>query len=220
MKLSDILKEAKAPQAQIDAALKMETGLDTANSEAKTRRLKIKELEEGAAKFKDVDPTKYKEAMDTLAKLEEDKATKAGDFEKVKQTLVENHNKATKELTEGRDGWKKKYETLAVDKEIITAAAAGKAIKATDIAALVRSNITMGDDGTIAIKKDGKPLMDSEGKNVSVKKYVTDYLGENLNYVQGSGGGGGSLGGSGEGQEGEVRGQSRISKGLKDRQNK
>ena len=114
MKLSDQLKESKAPQAQIDAALKMEAGLDTANTEAKTRRLKIKELEDAAEIFKDVDPKKYKEAMKTLADLEEDKQTKAGDFEKVKATLIENHGKAVKELTTGRDDWKKKYETIDI----------------------------------------------------------------------------------------------------------
>ena len=218
MKLSEQLKKDGASEEVIKAAEKMEASLSTANTEAKERRLKITELEEGAAKFKDIDPTKYKEATDALAKLEEDKNTKAGDFEKVKQTLIENHGKVVGELKEGGAMWRKKFETLAIDNEILTAAAAGKAIKATDIAALVRSNITMGDDGIITIKKDGKPLMDDEGKNVTVNKYVTDYLGENPNYVEGSGGGSGSQSGAGEGAGGEVHGVSRISKGLKDRQ--
>ncbi|MCK4787250.1 MAG: hypothetical protein KAV87_26055 [Desulfobacteraceae bacterium] len=218
MKLSEQLRKDGASEDAIKAAEKMEASLSTANTEAKERRLKITELEEGAAKFKDIDPVKYKEATDALAKFEEDKQTKAGDFEKVKETLVANHGKAVKELTDGRDGWKKKYETLAIDNEILTAAATGKAIKATDVAALVRGNIKMADDGTISIEKDGKLQLDDNGKNITVNKFVTDYLGENPNYVEGSGGGSGSQSGAGEGTGGEVRGQSRISKGLKSRQ--
>ena len=218
MKLSEQLRKDGASEEAIKAAEKMEASLNTANTEAKERRLKIIDLEESAAKLKDVDPVKYKEAMATLAKLEEDKATKAGDFEKVKTTLIENHGKTVKELTEGRDGWKKKYETLAIDNTILTSAASGKAIKPKDIAALLRSNIKMGEDGVISIEKDGKPELGEDGKSISIDSFVTTFLGENPHYVEGTGGGGGSRSGSGEDKEGEVRGQSRISKGLKAKQ--
>jgi predicted house-cleaning NTP pyrophosphatase (Maf/HAM1 superfamily) len=217
-KLSEILKEAGAPQDQIDLALKNEADLNTANTEAKDRRINLKKAQDDLKKFDGVDVDKYKEAEKTLALLEEEKQTKAGDFDKVKATLIENHGKAMKEITTGRDDWKNKYEKLAIDNTILSTAVKGKAIKPEDIAALVRSNIKMDEEGGITIEKDGKPLIDNAGKNVTIDSYVTGYLGENPQYVQGTGGGGGSRGGSGGGKDEDLRGQSKISAGLKKKQ--
>lgn len=220
MKLSDMLKAAGASQEAIDAALKMEADLSTANTESKDRRLEIKNLKEQMSKFEGIDPDKYKEAQDALAKLEEEKNIKAGDFEKIKKTLVENHQKETEKLSTEKEKWRKKYETLSIDNAIITVAAKNRAIKPEDVAQLVRPHIFMDEEGNATIQKEGKPLLNSEGKSITIETYVSSFLESNPHYVQGSGGGGGSTGGNGEPTGEEVRGQGKIAKGLKDRQTK
>lgn len=221
MKLSDILKAAKAPQEHIDAALAMERDMASVNTEAAEKRVKIKELEESIKKFNGVDPEKYSEAQKALKKIEDDNLAKAGEFDTLRKKMEEDHIHALETSNKTGENWKKKYRELAIDNSLISAASKHRAIDPKEVATLVHSQVKMDEEGIITVIDGDKTLVDDQGKPKTIDSFIEGYLGEKTHLIQGKGGGSGSHGGGG-GDKGdvEVHGKTRIAEGLKNRDKK
>lgn len=220
MKLSEILKAANAPQEQIDAALEMEKDGASLRREASDKRIEIKALSDKMTKFDGLDPEKYTEAMGRLKKIEEDDHKKSGDWDVLREKLNKEHATSLEKANGTTEIWKEKYRELAINKNLIAAAARHKAIDPEEVALLTRGRITMDDDGVVStMNATGEKMTGDDGKPTKIDDFVGDWLKGKAHLVQGSGGGSGSKGGGGDGGDSnpDLRGKTKIAAGLKKR---
>ena len=201
MLLSEILKEAKAPQDQIDAALAMEAKMTEVNAEAATRRKTAGELKEQLKKFDGIDPDKYKEAQEKMAKLEEDRLKADGNYSEALEAATATL-KAEIETIKGLLSTKDTaLSTALIDNAVITAID-GKAINNGQVLSLIRGNIKL--EGETPVVMDGdKHKLNEKGDKMSVADYATSFLTENTHLVNPKGGGSGSGGNSSGNKGGE-----------------
>jgi hypothetical protein len=175
------LDELQSELARIRKALK------DANKEAETNRKRLKDYE-------GVDPKRYAELEELQQRLDEDKAKATGDFDKLKDQLIQD-----------RDGWKHKYESEVGDRRqerisnALLAAASDPdvdAVSGEQIVMLYSSEFELDEKNKIvpksalAINDDGKPM---SPKEFLLKERET--RGANLfksSLKSGSGAGGGS----------------------------
>lgn len=84
------------------------------NAEAKSHREKWEAAEAALVKFKDIDPAKAREAMETMAKLDQKKLIDAGEVDKVKSAIEmsfsEQLNQLKSALEEEKSGRQKDIE--------------------------------------------------------------------------------------------------------------
>jgi hypothetical protein len=103
-------------------------------------RTKFREVEEKIAKFDGVDPEKYMELVDAQTKAQEEDAMKKGDFEKLREQLVDQHKKDLTAKEEEILNFKNDITSLTselnstiLSNSIGTEASAAKAINPMDI---------------------------------------------------------------------------------------
>lgn len=192
MLLSEILKEAKAPQNQIDAALKMEDKMTEVNAEAATRRKTVKELKEQLAEFDGVDPAKYKEAQKKMAKLEEDRLKADGNYAGALDEATKTLKAEVESLKGIIDTKGKALSTALIDTAVLTAID-GKAINNDQVLSLLRGNIKMDGEAPMVMNGDA-PRLNTIGDKMSVAEYANDFLTQNTHLVNPKGGGSGSGG--------------------------
>jgi hypothetical protein len=90
------------------------------NGEAKTLRLRAEAAETALAPFKDIDPAKAREALDTVSKIDAKKLIDAGEVDKGRDEISKGFNDKITELNNGiaeRDG---KISTMTVDTAFAT----------------------------------------------------------------------------------------------------
>jgi len=135
---------------------------DEAKKKLKEFRDKNIELLKEAAKFKGVDPVKYKEAMDKLGKLEEGKLLEAGEIEEVvtrRVSAMKADFETQIETLKGENGTlSTRLSAIVVDKALADAAVAvGVRKEAIDDVVLHGKQVFSLQDG-VAVIKDGDGL--------------------------------------------------------------
>ena len=181
MKLSDILKEAKAPQEQIDAALEMESNLTKVNDEAATRRRKAGELKDQLAKFDGIDPEEAKGLMEKIATAEQDKLKSEGKYEEALAKGLKELSgdvETLKGLLKDKDG---KLSTVLIDNTILSAID-GKAINPDQVMSLLRGNIKLEENAPVVMEGEAHKL-NKAGERMSVAGYAQEFLANNPHHV-------------------------------------
>lgn len=187
MKLSEMLKEAKAPQDQIDAALEVEKSLEKANDESKNRRLTANELKEQLAKFDGFDAEELKGIKEKAAKAEQDNLKAAGKFEEALAAGLKGKDTEIETLKGLLGKSNTALSKSLIDNSVITAID-GKAINNEQVLSLIRGNIKM--EGEVPMVMDGEGhKLNTKGEKMSVAEYAQDFLQNNLHLVNPKGGG-------------------------------
>lgn len=131
--------------------------------------------------FKDVDPEKLKEMVETQRKLDEKKLIDAGDIEglvaKRVTALKQEYDAANSELTSKLDLSMRQLETLLIDNKVRDhASAVGVAPSAIqDVLLRAKSVFKVEDGQPVAIDHEGNKIYSKDGVSpVSVKEWVTD----------------------------------------------
>lgn len=165
-----------------DVALEDVGALKHVLSDVKSEK---KKLQEALGKFKGVSADDALDAIERVAKLgsfdpekEADKLA-AEKFEASKRALVASHTKEVQSLTEKLTGQDKLIDGLVRGRDVDAALVASGAVQdsSRDVIreyVMNRTRIVTDDNGvrTEVLGANGVPLMDNDGKNVSVEKFV------------------------------------------------
>ena len=200
MKLSDRLKEAKAPQDQIDAAIKIEEGLDKANDEAGHHRKSKKELKDQLAKFDGVDPEEFIKLKKHADDLEQERLKAEGKFDDALAAGLKEKD-AEIESLKGLLGDSRTALSKQVIDNSVMVAIDGKAVNNEQVLSLIRGNIKMEGDTPVVMKGEA-PMLNESGEKVTVSEYATTFLTQNPHLVNPGGGGAGSGGNQGSQNQG------------------
>lgn len=79
-------------------------------NESKTHREARESAEAKVALFKDIDPAKYKEAVDALSKIDQKKLIDAGEVDKVKESIAQSYEQKLAEERKALDTLRAQYE--------------------------------------------------------------------------------------------------------------
>jgi len=93
--------------------------------------------------------------------------------------------------------WQKRFEQLAIDGQIISAAAKYNAHEPSIIAKLVRDSIALDEQGGVFVRAGEGVAMTDKGERLTVESYVQNYMHSNPYLVKSTGSGSGSTGGKG-----------------------
>ena len=221
--LQAALKEAKAAgdtdkveQLLTDYAAGQNTKIEGLNGEAKNHRLKASERQAIIDKFGGLDPDAVQKLQSDAATAEENRLKQAGQFDELKANLTTQHTAALEASNKAGQGWKSKFEGLAIKQPVIEAGVAMNAVAPNEVAQLLNGRVKMNDEGVAVVYDEaGNPAFNKDdGKPETIKGLVTGFLQANPHHVKaGSGGSGSSNGGEGGGDK-TVVSQSEISNNL------
>jgi hypothetical protein len=123
-----------------------------------------KEIEELQARFQGIDPVAVRKLAEDKARLEEQQALKAGEFEKVLETRLKtvktDHDKALAALTGERDALNARLATIQIDQAVVTEATK-RGLRPTalpDITARARHTFRLVNGVPQAFESDGSTL--------------------------------------------------------------
>lgn len=124
------------------------------------------------------DLNELKQLKADAAKAQEAEAIKRGEFEKI---LQEKSAKWESEVQK-RDAIIKEYK---IDAPLLTAAAAHRSVNPEQVKALLKSNVTLGEEGqTLVTDATGSVKYNDQGQPWSVDDLVKDFLTANPHFVQ------------------------------------
>lgn len=124
------------------------------------------------------DLNELKQLKADAAKAQEAEAIKRGEFEKI---LQEKSAKWESEVQK-RDAIIKEYK---IDAPLLNAAAAHRSVNPEQVKALLKSNVTLGEDGTTLVTDTtGTVKYNDQGQPWSVDDLVKDFLATNPHFVQ------------------------------------
>ena len=115
-----------------------------------------------------------------------------GEYASALERLKKGHTSEVEKLTGDRDTWKDSYNKLAIDKALISAAAAGNAVEPDQVAALLR--------GKVELDAELTPRFD-DGKDIATG--VKAWLEANPHFVSSTARGGSGTGDQTRGQHGQ-----------------
>jgi len=179
-----------------EAAANAENQVDTTNNEQVFTQDQLDRiLEDRLAKqkralekrFAGVDPEHYKElvSVEEQKKLEDAKAK--GEFEKILKDTVSKKDSTIEQL-------RSELHSVKVDGAILSAANKAGAINAQQVAALVKGQIRLGDDGNVeVIDNNGNPKYTEKGDPMTVENLVSGFIDENPHFRTATAGGSGSV---------------------------
>lgn len=187
--------------------LKSALGKERENARNATRQ--VRELQE---QFGGFDPDELLKLRDEKAHAEEERAKKAGEWDKLKIQIVTEHDKTVAAKNATIASLTKAYDNQLIDSAVVTAIAAEKG-NATLLKPHVREHVkvTQDDNGTFNVQvvdDAGNPRVDGAGKFISVSDFVKElreqdtFAGAFLG-AQSSGGGTPPGGGAGGGAGGK-----------------
>jgi hypothetical protein len=159
------------------------------------KRAKEKERRQNERKYNGVDPDKYRawEAQEQESEIEKQK--ERGNFEKV---LKDSAEKSSATISALQDELRR----LKVDGALLSAASAGKAINAEQVANLLRSNVRMTEDGSVeVVDNGGTARYDDSGTPLTPDALVDEFLSGNPHFVAATPAGTGSQSSVGGGLE-------------------
>lgn len=204
MKLVDGKAVAETPEEE--AALKALAEEHASGLKAKNAELlgKLKALDA----HKDIDPNEYKVLKAQAAKIEEERALKAGEFDNLKKQLVEAHAKEKKALEDKIATLGKSLEENVLIATATQAIAAEKGV-ATLLMPHVRSRTKLDDNGNpVVVDESGNVRVGSDGKPLTIPQLIaemkTDVNTFGRAFEPSGAGGSGSQQGNGSGKQGPV----------------
>jgi len=163
------------------------------NGEAAKYRKTASERAEELKKYEGLDLDEVNRLKDDAAKIEEEKMKAAGRFDELKSNIEKDYSAKLTAAQEFGTGWQQKYESLAIDKALVDAAAKYNGIAPEEIAQLTRGQIKLGENGSpIILNPDGGPAIDEKGNALSIDAFVGSWLQAHPHHVRASGGGAGS----------------------------
>ncbi len=144
-------------------------------------------------KFKDFDPDEYKRLLDEKAKAEDDRMKRAGEFDKLKETILQKHQEERSTWDVERKSTRAKISKLMIENQIQSAAA--KAINPAQVVRLMRDyfGLAEGKGGELQVaitdvwEEDGFSKLDGQANQITLPQAVEAYLGKNPHLVQASG---------------------------------
>ena len=149
-------------------------------------RKRVREIEERLEKLDGVDPDEYQQLKEAQVQAERDKLAKNGEFDKIKDQLMQGHAKELGKKDEEIIGLKSKVSTLEIelhntilDNAITIEAAAAKCLNPALLALQIKNEakIEITDDGRRVIKlldDSGTTKFNSKGDNMSVKDRIAE----------------------------------------------
>lgn len=129
--------------------------------------------------FEDLgDLNELRQLKTDAAKAQEAEAIKRGEFEKI---LQDKSAKWESEVQK-RDAIIKEYK---IDAPLLNAAAAHRSVNPEQVKALLKNNVTLGDEGqTLVTDSTGTVRYNDKGQPLSVDDLVKDFLNTNPHFVQ------------------------------------
>lgn len=170
MKIVDGKAVAETPEEE--AALKALAEDHAAGLKAKNSELlgKLKELDP----LKSIDPEKYKALEAQAAKIEEERAMKAGEFESLKKQLLEAHAKEKQALESKIATLGKSLEENVLIATATQAIAAEKGVP-TLLMPHVRSRTKLDDNGNpVVIDESGNVRVAADGKPLTITALIAE----------------------------------------------
>lgn len=168
-------------------------------------KAELDKLKEDAAKFKDIDPTKYKELMEKLIGDEEKKFLKDGNIDAVVKLRTDKMVKDYEEQIKAKDAViaKAQEEKATAHKERDTYIVESELRKAVDSSEMgfqpnvadvlrhqVMSEFTYRDGKVIRVKGDGSPVFGKNGDPATITEFLQDIVKDRPWMVKASSGGG------------------------------
>ena len=129
----------------------------------------------------DVDHYRSLSAKEEQQKLEDAKAK--GEFEKILRDTVSKKDSAIEHL-------RSELTSVKVDGAVLSAASKAGAINAQQVAALVKNQIRLADDGSVEIlSREGQPRYNEKGEPFSVDALVNEFVEANPHFKAATPGG-------------------------------
>lgn len=208
MTIEEQLKEATDKVEALTVKLK------AANTESGERRETIKGMQKTIDGFDGVDMEKYKAAITTADAAKNDKLAHEGKVDEIRTSVEGEYKDIISKANKNGDFWKGKFQSEAVDNNLLSAAAAHKAIDPAAVVKLLRDQVDIDDDAHITVKNSkGETARNDTGDMMDIPTFVGTFLKDNPYMQQAEGGGSGSQGGDegGASPEGSV---AKIAAGL------
>lgn len=160
--------ETDEEKAALEALVATETNGLKANRDALLEEVK------GLKPLKGIDPEKYKALEAQAAKIEEERAIKAGEFDNLKKQLIEAHGKEKKALEDKIAALSKSLEENVLIATATQAIAAEKGV-ATLLMPHVRSRTKLDDNGNpVVVDESGNVRVGSDGKPLTIPQLIAE----------------------------------------------
>ena len=128
-----------------------------------------------------------KEIIARSKEAEEKRKLEAGQFEEVRQSLVDSHKKELQKLQDELRGEK-------IDKQLIQSASNNRAINPNQVKDLLKDNVRLNEEGKAEIlDKDGTTRYNKEGKPLSIDEFVSEFITQNAHFQVATPSGSGSV---------------------------
>jgi len=181
----------------------LKSALHKERENARAAARKARELEE---QFGGFDPDELTQLRDEKAKAEEQRAQKAGEWDKLKTQMAGKHDQEIAERDKKLADLTNAYNNQLIDSAVVTAIAAEKG-NATLLKPHVASRVKVVKDesgtfGVQVVDDAGNPRVDSSGKFISVNDFVKEMRDQDTfagAFIGAQSSGGGTPPGSGEG---------------------
>ena len=171
----------------------LQLALDKANSEAAAHRKgKAEERERAEALQKQID-----EIADRAKKAEDDKLLAENKHEELFKRKEAELMGSLDKVKSTAEQWQKRYEQLAIDGQIISAAAKYNAHDPSLLSKLVRDSIAIDEQGQVFVRAGDGVAMNDKGERINVETLVQNFLHSNPYLQKPTGAGSGSQGSKG-----------------------
>lgn len=197
------------PKDKVEDVTGLKSALHKERENARNAARKARELED---QFGGFDPDELTQLREEKAKAEEDRAKKAGEWDKLKLQMVTQHDQISAEKDKAFADLKKAYDTQLINSEVVTAISAEKG-NVTLLSPHVRKyvKIVQDDSGQFirqVVDDAGNPRVDGNGNFLKVHDLVKemreqDTFASAFIGAQSSGGGTPPGGGKGDGTGGK-----------------
>ena len=202
----------KPDETPEEAVERLKGELKTANNEAAGFRTSLRKLEKSTEGF---DPEVFKQMQADLAASSQKDSEAKGNYDQALADYKETHDKALVAANATSEGWKGRFEKLAVDNQML--AAATNAVDPKGAMTLLRSeyDFKVAEDGTVEIMKGKDVVFDDKGKPVQPAALMETFLTEKPYLVKASDKkGGNSQQNSRDKGDGEKSTQDKVADGL------
>lgn len=146
-------------------------------------------------KLEGVDLDEYQKLKAAAEKASEQKLLDEKQFDEVMAKRTAAWEKERAELQQKLEQLQGSYHNALIDRELVNAAKSS--IRPEQVAALLRGDLAVGEDGKVFVRGENGPLLDERGNAVSVADHVGNWLKQNDHYLPASGGTGAGSHGNG-----------------------
>ncbi len=161
------------PQEQIDAIIQ-----DRLARERRSQEDRLKEL--GVSSWDDL-----KGLVAEKRKREEDELISQQKYKELADKIRSEKDAEIAKLSSEREKLLTQYRSQSAERTVLAAATNHNAVAPEQVAALLRENIRVGEDGAAFVAgQDGQPLTDGKGNQLQVGDFVKDFLEKNPHFVR------------------------------------